>query len=97
MATYIALIRYTTKGIESIKESPSRLNAAKELLRGQGVELKQFYLLMGQYDLMYVMEAENDEAVAKASLLLGSSGKIKLETMPAFTEQESRDLIGSLP
>ena len=81
----------------SINESPSRLNAAEELLRGQGVELKQFYLLMGQTDVTYVMEAENDEAVARAYLLLGSSGTIRLESMRAFTGQEYRNLIGSLP
>ena len=84
-------------GIGSVKESPSRLNAAGQLLRGQGVELKQFYLLMGQTGVMYVMEAENGEAVARASLLLRSSGKIRLESMRAFSGQEYRDVIGSLP
>ena len=84
-------------GIGSGKESPSLLNAAGQLLRGQGVELKQFYLMMGQTGVMYVMEAENGEAVARASLLLRSSGKIRLESMRAFTGQEYRDVIGSLP
>ena len=84
-------------GIGSVKESPSLLNAAGQLLRGQGVELKQFYLLMGQTGVMYVMEAENGEAVARASLLLRSSGKIRLESMRAFSGQEYRDVIGSLP
>ena len=84
-------------GIGSVKESPSLLNAAGQLLRGQGVELKQFYLMMGQTGVMYVMEAENGEAVARASLLLGSSGTIRPESMRAFSGQEYRDVIGSLP
>ena len=84
-------------GIGSVKESPSLLNAAGQLLRGQGVELKQFYLMMGQTGVMYVMETENGEAVARASLLLRSSGKIRLESMRAFSGQEYRDVIGSLP
>lgn len=52
---------------------------------------------MGQTGVMYVMEAENGEAVARASLLLRSSGKIRLESMRAFSGQEYRDVIGSLP
>ena len=95
MATYVALIRYTTKGIESVRDSPSRLEGAKEMMRGLGVELKQFYLLMGEYDVMYIMEAENDEAIARASLALGASGKITLQTMRAFTEDEYRAIVAS--
>jgi uncharacterized protein with GYD domain len=30
MATYITLVNYTQKGIEDIKESPNRLDAAKK-------------------------------------------------------------------
>ena len=97
MATYIALIRYTDKGIETVRESPSRLAGAKEMLRGLGVELKQFFLLMGEYDVMYIMEAENEEAVTRASLALGSTGKIKAQTFRAFSEEEYRELIASLP
>ncbi len=32
MPTYIALLRWTQKGIENVKESPSRLDQAKEAL-----------------------------------------------------------------
>ncbi len=47
MATYISLVSYSQKGIENVKESPSRLDAAKELFRAIGGELKEFYLVMG--------------------------------------------------
>ena len=45
MATYITLVNYTQKGIENIKESPERLEAAKQAFQGMGAELKEFYLL----------------------------------------------------
>ncbi len=72
MATYISLVSYTQKGIENIKESPSRLDAAKEGFRALGGELKEFYLVMGQYDMVVISEAPDDETAAKAALMLGS-------------------------
>ena len=48
MPTYIALLRWTQKGIENVKESPSRLDQAKEALRAVGGEFKDFYLTRGR-------------------------------------------------
>jgi uncharacterized protein with GYD domain len=47
-ATYISLISFTLKGVESIKDGPRRLDAAKERFRAAGAELKAFYLTTGQ-------------------------------------------------
>ena len=35
------------------KDSPSRLDAAKDLVRSAGGELRAFYLVMGTYDLVF--------------------------------------------
>ena len=97
MSTYISLIRYTEKGIKNVKESPSRLDAAKKAFQAMGAELKEFYLVTGQYDMVIVSEAPNDETVAKLSLTIGSGGAIRTETLRAFTEDESRKIIAALP
>ena len=44
MATYIILTKWTQKGIEAVKESPDRLDAAKRAFQAAGAELKEFYL-----------------------------------------------------
>ena len=44
MKTYMTLIHYTQQGIESIKDSPARLDTAKELYKSLGAEIKSFYL-----------------------------------------------------
>ena len=61
MPTYITLISWTQKGIESVKEGPARLDAAKQAFQAMGAELKEFYLVMGQYDMVVVGEAPDDE------------------------------------
>ena len=96
MPTYVTLIHYTEQGIRNIKESPSRLDAAKKAFQAAGGELKQFYLAMGRYDALIVGEVPDDETAARIALTFGSLGNIRTETMRVFTETEFRKIIGSL-
>jgi uncharacterized protein with GYD domain len=97
MPTYIALLNYTQQGMQKIKESPARLDAAKKAFKAVGAELKQWYLVMGRYDAVVITEAPNDETVAKLALAIGSLGALRTETLRAFTEDEYRKIIAALP
>ena len=97
MATYIMLVRYTQKGIEDIKESPARRDRSKEAFKAVGAEVKEVYLVLGQYDIVVVAEAPDDETIAKAALSIGSVGASRTETLRAFTEAEYRKIIAALP
>jgi len=96
MATYISLLRYTDQGIRNVKESPSRLDAAKKAFQAAGSEMKQFYLAMGKYDIVIISEAPDDETAARVTLALGSLGNVRTETMRVFPESEFRKIIASL-
>ena len=96
MPTYIILLRYTQKGIQHIKESPNRLDAAKKAFRDAGAELKEFYLVMGQYDAVSISEAPDDETLARVVLALGSQGNVQTETLRAFPEAEYRKIVSGL-
>ena len=97
MPTYITLARWTQEGIEKIKESPARLEAFKQVVKSAGGEVKGFYMVTGQYDMVIVSEAPNDEALAKITLATGSRGSVKTETLRAFTEDEYRKIVAALP
>ena len=97
MPTYITLANYTQKGIKNIKESPARLDKVKEAMRAAGGELKAFYLAMGRYDMVVISEAPNDEAYAATMLAIGAAGAVRSETLKAFTEEEYRNIIASIP
>ena len=97
MPTYISLIRFTQKGMETIKDGPKRLDAAKQRLRTAGGELKAFYLVTGQYDAVAISELPNDEAAARLALGTGSMGNVRTETLRAFSEDEYRKIIAALP
>ena len=57
MSTYIMLINYTQQGIENVKDSPSRLDKARDLLQTLGGKVKDFYLTMGSHDIVATIEA----------------------------------------
>lgn len=97
MKTYITLYRWTAKGIENVKESPERLDAAKEAVEAMGGKVLAFYLVQGRFDLVVISEAPNDETAAKVALALGSKGSVRSETMRAYTEDEYRRLVSELP
>ncbi len=96
MSTYLCLGQWTQKGIENIKESPARLDAAREEWEKQGVTIRDFYLTTGQYDLVIVVDAPDDATLAKALLSQASKGGIRTTTLHAFSEAEYREIIGSL-
>ena len=97
MASYIMLIKYTDQGIRNIKSSPKRADTAKFLAKSCGAEVKALYLTLGTYDLVAIVEAQKDEAVAKFSLSLDAIGNVRSTTMKAFGEDEYRQIIEALP
>ncbi|MBI5547801.1 MAG: GYD domain-containing protein [Deltaproteobacteria bacterium] len=95
--TYLMLFKYTQKGLENIRESPKRVESAKQVIKAVGGEVKAFYLLMGEYDTAMLVDAPNPEAIAKASLSVGSRGNVTCKTLAAFNEGEFNKMISALP
>ncbi len=97
MAKYIILFRFTQKGIENIKESPSRIDAIKQAFLDMGAEIKEFYAVLGRYDTVFIADAQDDETIASLTLAIGSKGNVHSETLRAFTEDEYRQIIAAMP
>jgi uncharacterized protein with GYD domain len=97
MPTYISLLSWTQKGVENVRASPSRLDAARKIYKEMGGEIKGFYLVMGRYDSIVIGEAPDDETAAKIALAIGALGSVRTETLRAFTEDEYRKIISAIP
>ena len=97
MPTYIALLKWTPQGLQNVKQSPSRLDAARKGFQSAGVTMKEFYMVTGQYDMVAICEAPDDATLATAILAATSQGSIQSETCRAFTEDEYRRIVNSLP
>lgn len=96
MPTYIVMSKWTAFGLQNLKLSPTRLDAARKAYEASGIKMKDFYMVTGQYDMVAIVEAPDDVTLAKAILNSTAQGSITTETSRAFTEEEYRQIIGGL-
>ena len=88
MPYYILLSNLTDEGWKTIKEKPERINEVNKELQGYGVRVISQYAVLGPYDFVNIVEAPNNETVAKVSIELGSRGTIKILSMAAIPIDE---------
>ena len=93
MPTYVSLIKWTGQGVQNIKDSPKRLEDFKKALEAAGGKLVGFYLTMGRYDMVLIVECLSDEVSAALVLSTASGGSVQTETMKAFPESQYREII----
>lgn len=97
METYISLVSYTGEGVQHMDESPERLDAARDVVESMGGELTHFFLTMGQYDAVVIMQMPDAETATQAGITISGAGAVRTETLRAFPEDEYRELIAGLP
>ena len=97
MAKYVLLLQYTDQGIRNVKDTTKRAAAFREQIAGKfGVKVSEVLWTLGQYDLVIVAEAPNDEAIAACSLSLAKLGNVKIQTLRAFQAPEVDALLGKV-
>lgn len=96
MASYIALINWTDKGIAAYADTTKRARAARELAATHGGSLAQLWWTVGPYDLVAQVEFPDDESMTAYLLALGGSGNLRTTTMRAFDEAEMDGIIARI-
>ena len=94
MATFVVLGKWTEKSFEAMKD-PAAWEEVKKIVKDMGVQIKAWYMLMGQYDEMCILEAPDAETVAKLVISLSAKYGGKAETLRAFSEEEAKKLCPS--
>ena len=97
MVTYVVLAQFTDQGIRTVKDSPTRATQVAEMAKGFGCEMKQIYWTLGEYDIVTVIEAADDQSLTTFGLALGSMGNIRTQTLRAFSKDEIGAIIARLP
>ncbi len=80
MATYIMLSTLTDEGRKTLKERPERLQEVNREIEAMGARVTHQYAVLGGYDFVNIMEAPDNETVARISVELGSRGTVQLTT-----------------
>ena len=96
MATYIALCNFTEQGVRTVKDTTKRAEAVKEVAKKFGANMTQIYWTLGQYDLVAVIEAPNDEAMTAFAIAISGGGNIRMQTLRAFGKDEMNGILAKL-
>ncbi len=84
MATFILLSTLTDDGAQTIKQEPERIKAVNQEIERMGVRVLNQWAVLGPYDFVNVVEAPDEQTMARVSLELGSRGTTRFETMAAI-------------
>jgi uncharacterized protein with GYD domain len=96
MATYILLVNFTEQGVRNAKDTPRRADAFKEMAKKSGASVKDLYWTLGQYDAVTIVEAPDDMTATALALSLGKLGNVRTQTLPAFSADEMKTIIGKV-
>jgi uncharacterized protein with GYD domain len=85
MSIYLMLTTLTDTGRKSLQEDPEVLKELNKEVELLGVKVICQYALLGQYDFVSILEAANNETIAKLAIRLSAHGTTQTLTMAAIT------------
>jgi uncharacterized protein with GYD domain len=88
MPTYIMLTSLTAQGVQTLKANPDRLREVNRDVEELGAKVVHQWATLGPFDFVNIVEAPDDQTIARVSVALGARGSAKLQTLPAFTVDE---------
>ncbi|MEX0785314.1 MAG: GYD domain-containing protein [Dehalococcoidia bacterium] len=96
MPTYISLANITDQGIRNMKDLAKRVQNAEATFSALGAELREVYLIMGQYDYVVIADAPDDETMARIALTVAGQGNVRTQTFRAFDRADMLKLVEDL-
>jgi uncharacterized protein with GYD domain len=88
MGIYLMLTNLTDEGRKTVKEKPERIKEVSKEVEKMGVKVLSQYALLGAYDFVNILEAPDNQTIAKVALELGSRGTLQTTTLAALSVDE---------
>ena len=85
MPTYVTLWKYTKDGLVDMKNTPERYETVKKIVNDAGGELISTYGLIGEYDVITIMNMPDEKVFSSTILKICSKGRISCQTMTALS------------
>jgi len=93
MATFLMFGKYSAQAVK--EASSARTQAAEGLIKKLGGEVKAAYALLGETDLLVVVDLPGIEAAIQASMALSKMTGIAFTTCPAIPLAEFDKIIAA--
>ncbi|HXX89836.1 MAG TPA: GYD domain-containing protein [Acidimicrobiales bacterium] len=88
MATFLMLSTLGPEGMATLRTNPQRLREVNSEVEAMGVRIVAQWALLGQYDFATVIEAPDEQTVARVAVTLGARGTLKTKTLTAMSVDE---------
>lgn len=88
MAYFVLLSRLTDEGRRTIKSKPERIKEVNKEMEAMGGKVLAQYAVLGGYDFVTILEAVDNETVAKISIEMGARGTVQITTLPAIPVED---------
>jgi uncharacterized protein with GYD domain len=88
MPTYVMLTNLTAEGVRTLKNNPGRVAEVNKEVEQIGAKVLAQYATLGQYDFVTIVEAPDEQTMAKVSVELGSRGTMSSQTLAAMAADE---------
>ena len=88
MPLYILLSTLTDERWKTVKTKPHRIKEVNKEIEAFGAKVINQYAVLGPYDFVNIVEAPDNETIARVSVELGSRGTVQIKTLPAIQIDE---------
>jgi uncharacterized protein with GYD domain len=88
MPTFVMLTNLTPEGVQTLKNNPTRIQEVNKEVEQLGVKVKEQWATLGPYDFITIVEAPDEQTMAKVSVELGSRGTMTSQTLSAIPAEE---------
>jgi uncharacterized protein with GYD domain len=96
MATYVVLYKFTDEGIKNAKGTVQRARDSRAENEQRGFQVRGLYWTQGQYDLVAVVDAPDEQSMMAGLLNIAGAGNVRSETLRAFTEEEMAAIVDKM-
>ena len=88
MPHYVVLYRFTEQGRKNVKDTVKRAAEVRKRNEERGFKVLGHYWTTGRYDLVTVVDAPSEDAMAAGLMGIAEAGNVSSETLRAFTDAE---------
>ena len=88
MPTYAMLSTLGPDGWITLRENPDRLLEVNREVESLGLKIKAQYALLGEFDFLNILEAPDEQSMARAAVMLAARGTLKTRTLQAIPIEE---------
>ena len=88
MAYYILLNKLTSEGRKTMMRNPGRIWEVNREVEAMGAKIVAQFATLGPYDFVNILEAPNNNVIARVASELGARGTIEPMSMAATTIED---------